>query len=118
DAKRARELCAGIKAVEIVIFDKAYVDFAHLADLCRRMVFWVTRAKDNLSFKVVRRYQKGAVGKILSDDLIQLKTPASRKDYPELMRRIVALVEVDGREVAMVFLSNNLEWSAASIVDL
>ena len=118
DAKRAREVCAGIKAGEIVIFDKAYVDFAHLADLCMRLVFWVTRAKDNLSYKVVRCYPKGAVGKILRDDLIRLKTPASRKEYPELMRRIVALVEVDGREVEMVFLSNNLEWSAESIVEL
>lgn len=118
DAKRAREVCAGIKAGEIVIFDKAYVDFAHLADLCMRLVFWVTRAKDNLSYKVVRRYQKRAVGKILRDDLIRLKSPASQKEYPELMRRIVALVEVDGREVEMVFLSNNLEWSAESIVEL
>jgi hypothetical protein len=118
DAKRAREVCAGVKAGEIVIFDKAYVDFAHLADLCLRQVFWVTRAKDNLSYKVVRRYQKAAVGKILRDDLIRLKTTASRKDYPELMRRIVALVEVDGREIEMVFLSNNWEWSAASIVEL
>jgi hypothetical protein len=118
DAKRAREVCAGIKAGEIVIFDKAYVDFAHLADLCVRLIFWVTRAKDNLSYKVVRSYQKGAVGKILRDELIRLQTPASRKEYPELMRRIVALVEVDGREVEMVFLSNNLEWSAESIVEL
>jgi len=118
DAKRARELCAAIKAGEIVIFDKAYIDFAHLADLCQRMVFWVTRAKDNLCLKVVRRYQRGAVGKVLRDDLIRLTTPASRKDFPELMRRIVALVEIDGKEVEMVFLSNNLEWSAASIVEL
>src|SRR6266481_6715331 len=118
DNKRAQEVCAGIRAGEIVIFDKAYVDFAHLADLCMRLIFWVTRAKDNLSYTVVRCYQKGAVGKILRDDLIRLKTPASRKEYPELMRRIVALVEVDGREVEMVFLSNNLEWSAESIVEL
>ena len=34
DNKRARERCAGIKAGEIVIFDKAYVDYSHLAD-CR-----------------------------------------------------------------------------------
>ncbi len=39
DAKRAREVCAAIQAGEIVIFDKAYVDFAHLADLCVRRVF-------------------------------------------------------------------------------
>ncbi len=118
DAKRAREVCAGIKAGEIVIFDKAYVDFAHLADLSMRLIFWVTRAKDNLNYRVVRCIQKGAVGKILRDDLIRLKTPASRREYPELMRRIVALVEVDGREVEMVFLSNNVEWSAQSIVEL
>ena len=36
DAKRAREMCAGIQAGEIVIFDKAYVDFSHLADLSMR----------------------------------------------------------------------------------
>jgi hypothetical protein len=118
DAKRAREVCAGIKAGEIVIFDKAYVDFDHLADLTVRLVFWVTRAKDNLSYRVVRRLQKRPKGKILRDDLIELKSPASRKEYPDLLRRIVALVEVDGREVEMVFLSNNREWSAQSIVEL
>jgi hypothetical protein len=118
DAKRAREVCAGIQAGEIVIFDKAYIDFSHLADLSMREVFWVTRAKDNMKFTVVKRYQKGAVSKILRDDLIQLKTPSSRQDYPELMRRVVALVEVDGKEVAMEFLTNNLEWSAQSIADL
>jgi hypothetical protein len=118
DPKRAREVCAGIQAGEIVIFDRAYIDFSHLADLSIREIFWVTRAKDNMKFKVVRRYQKGAVGKILRDDLIQLTTPSSRQDYPELMRRVVALVEVDGKEVEMEFLTNNLEWRAQSIADL
>ena len=118
DAKRARELCAGIRAGEIVIFDKAYIDFSHLADLSRRLVFWVTRAKDNLQYTVVHYYQKGTFGRILRDELIQLTTPSSRQDYPEFLRRVVALVEVDGKDVAMEFLSNNLEWSAESIVEL
>ena len=118
DAKRAREVCAGIQAGEIVIFDKAYVDFAHLADLSLREVFWVTRAKENLNFRVVRCFQRGVVGRILRDDLIQLQTPASLQDYPVGLRRIVALVEVNGEEVAMEFLTNNLEWSTKSIVEL
>jgi hypothetical protein len=118
DAKQAREVCAGVKAGEIVIFDKAYVDFAHLADLSMREVFWVTRAKENLNCRVVRCFQQGASGQILRDDLIELQTPASRDAYPVELRRIVALVEVDGREVEMVFLTNNLEWSARSIVEL
>ena len=33
DAKRAREVCAAVQAGEIVLFDKAYVDFDHLFDL-------------------------------------------------------------------------------------
>jgi len=118
DAKRAREVCAGIQAGEIVIFDKAYIDFAHLADLCLREVFWVTRAKDNLKYEVLRYFQKGADGKILSDELIQLKTPHALRNFPQWLRRVVALVEVDGKEVEMEFLTNNLEWSAASIVQL
>jgi DDE family transposase/uncharacterized protein DUF4372 len=118
DAKRARELCAGVKAGEIVIFDKAYVDFEHLADLSLREVFWVTRAKENLNCRVVRPFQTGAFGKVLRDDLIELQTPVSRAAYPVALRRIGALVEVDGREVEMAFLTNNLEWSAQSIVEL
>ena len=118
DGKRAREVCAGIQAGEIAIFDKAYIDYSHLADLSIRGIFWVTRAKDDMKYRVVRSYQTGRVGKILRDELIALVTPSGRRDYPELMRRVVALVEVDGQEVEMVFLTNNLEWSAQSIADL
>jgi hypothetical protein len=118
DAKRARELCAGIAPGEIVIFDKAYIDFGHLADLSIREIFWVTRAKDNMQYQVEKYYQTEAQGKILSDELIRLKSPNSLRDYPQLLRRVAALVEVDGKEVVMEFLTNNLEWSAASIVEL
>ena len=118
DAKRARELCAGIRAGEIVIFDKAYVDFAHLWDLLLRGVFWVTRAKDSLSYRVVKKMPKSKDRRIVRDELIELKGFYSHRDYPQPLRRIVARVEVDGKEVEMVFLTNNLEWSAGTIADL
>jgi hypothetical protein len=118
DAKRARELCAGIKDGEIVIFDKAYIDFEHLYDLEVRGVVWVTRAKENLQYEVVEAYPVRAGGKVVSDELVGLKHPASQKAYPELMRRIVAWVEVDGQERLMSFLTNQLTWSAESVVEL
>jgi hypothetical protein len=118
DNLRARELCAGVRAGEIVIFDKAYVDFAHLADLSLREVCWVTRAKDNLQYRVVRKFQHGVHGNILRDDLIVLTSGPSAKAYPVELRRVVALVEVDGQLREMVFLTNNLEWSAQTIADL
>lgn len=118
DAKRAREVCAGIRAGEIVLFDKAYVDFAHLHDLNERGVFWVTRAKDNLAFRVAARRLKKPAGKILRDDEIRLTTPQSRADYPSRLRRVVALVEVDGVEREMVFLTNHFAWAASTVAEL
>lgn len=56
DNKRAREVCATILSGEIVIFDKAYVDFEHLFDLNHRGIWWVTRGKDNMKFRVVKNH--------------------------------------------------------------
>jgi hypothetical protein len=118
DAKKAWELCAGLLAGEIVIFDRAYLDLLHLFELFKRGVNWVTRAKESLKFRVVKRYQWGRIGNILRDDVVQMKSSASRRLYPAWLRRVVALVEVDGRWREMTFLSDNLEWSAQTIVDL
>lgn len=118
DNKRARELCAGLQAGEIVLFDKAYVDYSHLYELTMRGVFWVTRAKDNMQYRVQKRLLKKPAGKILRDDLIVLTGAASRERYPPVLRRVRAMVEVDGQEREMEFLTNNLEWAASSIVAL
>ena len=53
DSIRAAELCAGVNPGEIVIFDRAYVDFIHLGVLHGDGVFWVTRSKESLCFRVV-----------------------------------------------------------------
>jgi hypothetical protein len=118
DAKKAWELCAGLRAGEIVIFDKAYLDLRHLFDLFQRGICWVTRAKEGMQFKVLRRFQPGRHGNILRDDVVRMKSSASRRFYPFALRRVVALVEVDGKLRQMEFLSSNLEWSAQTIVDL
>lgn len=110
DNKRAREVCAGIAAGEIVVFDKAYVDFDHLADLDARGVWWVTRAKDNMSFRVRRNLVKDE-GKIVRDQMVQI-------DGGRVLRRVQAWVEVDGEERLMVFITNNPNWSPTSVCDL
>ncbi|MGH7451417.1 MAG: IS4 family transposase, partial [bacterium] len=94
DNRRAREVCAGLKSGEIALFDRGYVDFGHLKDLDERKVFWVTRAKENMAYEVIQAMPQSSDGKILKDEIVVLSnanTPA-----PELMRRIVAWVEVDG----------------------
>lgn len=118
DNKRARELCADIGAGEIALFDKAYVDFEHLNDLDERGAFWVTRAKDNLQYRCVKRRIKRAQGRILRDDEIVLRVAASRERYPKRLRRVHAIVERDGKDVEMIFITNNFEWAPATVAGL
>lgn len=113
DNKRARELCANIAAGEIVVFDKAYVDFDHLSDLNQRGIWWVTRSKDNMVFGVVKNHTKGHEN-IIKDQIIALK--GQHKGMQ--LRRVEALVEVDGKWRVMVFITNNLAWSPRSVCDL
>lgn len=116
DNIEAEDLCADIKAGEIVVFDKAYIDYSHLYKLDCRDVFWVTRAKENMAFDVVEK--RSVRGTVKKDLLIRLKLKRASDVYPDLMRMVTALVEVDGKEVEMTFISNNLEWAPSSICDL
>jgi hypothetical protein len=118
DSIRAKELCAGLSEGEIVIFDKAYVDFAHLWALALRGVFFVTRAKDNLNYVTARRRPQPSDRRILKDELVALTGYYSRLGYAGLLRRVTALVEIDGEEREMVFLTNNLDWAPSSVSDL
>jgi len=115
DDTRAPALCAHLQDGEIALFDKAYVNFTHLFDLAVRGVFWVTRAKGNMAYVVRKKLLRKPEGKILRDDLILLKTAKSRSQYPELLRRVEMIVTIDGKEVVMVFITNNTEWAASSV---
>ncbi len=90
DNARAREVCAGIRAGEIVLFDRAYLDFTHLFGLLVRGIFWVTRTKENVRLRVVKRR----------------------------LRRVTALVQLDGKDVELEFLTNNFTWAASTVADL
>ncbi len=118
DSTRARELCAGIGAGEIVLFDKAYIDFPHLAEMDKRGVFWVSRAKDNLAYRFVETHDAAAVDWILSDQTILLTGPKTQKHYDRPLRRVVARIEIKGKLVVMEFITNNMEWAASSIAGL
>ena len=117
DAKEAWTVCAGISAGEIVVFDKAYVDFKHLFALQKRGVFWITRAKDNMKYETAGQHSVPK-DNILRDDIIRLAGANTSQWYPETLRLAEATVEVDGKLKNMTFITNNFEWTASSICGL
>ena len=135
DPKMAWALCEPIRSGEIVVFDKAYVDFPHLYHLHKRGVTWVTRAKDNMCFEVMGQqlsdeeiqqaqhmYEAGIfMGQqpiVLSDCRIKLTKDDTYAKYPDELRMIEACVLQDGKPCLMQFITNQLEWSPYSICDL
>ena len=118
DSTRAHELCAALKEGEIVVFDKAYIDFSHLYKLDERGIFWVTRAKDNMSYTVVKELPANAEQGIIHDQIIALNTEKSQRAYPKTLRLVTVWVEINGKEVEMTFISNNFKWVASSVAGL
>ena len=118
DIRRARQLCAGLHEGEIVLFDKGYYELAHFRELAERGISFVTRAKDNIACRVKQRLPRGKDPRVLKDELIVMKGHYARQDYPGVLRRVTARVELDGQERVLVFLTNNLEWSGGSVADL
>jgi len=117
DSTEAYRLCLNLKSGEIAVFDKAYVDFTHLADLNRRDVFWVIRAKDNMRYRIIKQLTQPK-GDVISDVLIELETPKSRQAYPQRLRLVTAEVDVNGVKKVMSFITNNTDWAPSSICDL
>lgn len=118
DNLRARECCANLNSGEIVVFDRAYLDFIHLNDLDERDVFWVIRTMSNTQARCTKRLIRRRQGNILRDDLVKLTGPLSSQKYAKPFRRVKAIVEVDGELMEMTFITNNISWAASSICDL
>lgn len=109
DARRARDLTAGLKTGEILVMDRGYVDLRHFQELSERGVIWITRRKEGMLEDLWQ--QRSVAGKVLEDAEVVLSNGV-------IARRIRALVEVDGEWRELEFLTNQMEWAAATIVEL
>ena len=130
DGSYMSELCGNMKPGDIAVMDRAYVDYVQLYTLTEKGVFWVTRSKSNMKVKVVRsrvndsrnetqRDKKVHHPIILSDDEVELTGKISHVRYLKRFRHVVAKVlDSEGREITVSFLSNNMGWAASSICDL
>ena len=96
DSTKARVLCADMKAGEIMVADKAYVDFKHFNELSEKGIFWVCRAKENMAYEVVE--ERECQANILSDQLIRLTGQLTADHYEGEFRLVHALIKVNGKE--------------------
>jgi hypothetical protein len=118
EISKVRRLCAGLRRGEIVLFDKGYHRLALFWELTERGICFVTRPKEDLLTRTVRRRRLPSDERILADEEIVLIGPCGSTDYPGPLRRVTARVCLDGQECELVFLTNNFTWSATSVAEL
>ena len=71
---------------DLLIFDRAYLDYAWLYQLHQGGVWFVTRLKTNSCYEVIQT--QAASGPVLAHRVIRLSSPQGRARYPDLLRRV------------------------------
>ena len=105
-----------LEAGAFYLMDRGYLDFARLHVIHQAKAFFVTRAKRNTQFS--RRYSHPvdrAGTAVICDQTGVLTNQQSNKDYPAVLRRVVAR---DDKGKRLVFLTNNLTLTPKMIADL
>jgi len=116
DSVRAATLCASLVTGDVLLGDRAYVDLAFLNELNSRGVSLCCAPRPTCSFAPSRNCR--AVARILRDVLVRPAGVTTATDYPGVLRMVTALVEVDGVERELTFITNNTQWSARTIAEL
>ena len=97
----------------IVAMDRGYIDYGLFARWTMAGVFFVTRLKEDAAFEVVEECQIPTNRDIRADQLIRFTGDRARKDYPELLRRVVVWDAENEREI--VLLTNLLDFGATTV---
>lgn len=98
----------------IVVFDRAYLDYAMLYSYHKKGVFFVTRLKKNSRLQVVETHRVKPGAGVLRDQTVSLDGQNNHK-YPERLRRVTFRDE-DGRQYE--FLTNRFDLAASTIAEI
>ena len=106
-----------IEPSAIYLMDKGYVDFYRLFHLVhKKKAFFVTRAKDNMLFKVIDSTEVDKSTGVIADEQILLTGLRTSSWYPEEIRMVTYEDYATGNVYR--FLTNELEHEALTIAEL
>lgn len=100
----------------IYIMDRGYLDLDRLYSIHCKGAFFITRAKGNTAVKRVYSRPVDKTTGLRCDQSVRFTVYKSKKEYPELIRRIKFLDPETGN--TYVFLTNNFELDALLITQL
>ncbi len=99
----------------VIVADRFYNDFYLLNVWDSKVVFFVIRHKENLQYQSLKEniLPQNRHHNIIKDELIELKTPASRKKYGNRLRRVAIWDEKNQQTIELI--TNQMKWTANTI---
>ena len=97
--------------------DLGYVDFNRLFNVIHKNgAFFVTRAKDNMQYEIVKSMPVDKQTGVISDEIVRLTKKNSKQKYPEEFRMVVYEDFATGNLYR--FITNHLGYDALTIAEL
>jgi hypothetical protein len=112
-AKSEEKLDLHLLPDSIISVDRAYIDFEWLYSLDQRHVWFVTRAKTSMQYRIVGQHQPIDHPQVTRDDEIELIVEKTRKKYPKPFR-LVCYTHPETKKV-YTFITNNMTLPASTI---
>jgi hypothetical protein len=104
------------EANSFYIMDRGYIDYKRLFKIHESGAYFVTRAKDNMSYRRVYSHEKESGSGVIYDQSVKLNNHYASQDYPLKIRRIKNKDADSGK--TLVFLTNNFQIKATDIAQL
>ena len=115
DVNALDEICVEMGAIYLI--DKGYVDFNRLFNVIHKNgAFFVTRAKDNMQYEIVKSMPVDKQTGVISDEIVRLTKKNSKQKYPEEFRMVVYEDFATGNLYR--FITNHLGYDALTIAEL
>ena len=116
DISVIRSLDLPVSSDSILVFDRGYIDFKWFEMLDDKGVWFVTRSKKNLNYRVIGQHSLPSAKNMVSDEVIEL-TGAKAKDVYEKHVRMVTVFDEKNKK-NLSFLTNNFKLAASTIADI
>ena len=97
----------------IVVIDRGYLDYTLYERWTQSRVYFVTRSRTNMLYKVLERRTVAARGNVKRDETIKLTSEHARKRCSSLLRQVTVWDGEHERE--LVFLTNIFHLAASTI---
>jgi len=104
------------EADSFYVVDRGYVDLNRLYKIHKKDAFFITRAKDKMSWRRVKTFPSDKAAGVMSDQSILWNNHYASKYYPEKMRRIKFYDRTADK--LLILLTNNFEIKATEVATL